>query len=172
MDSSPSYIYCDNEEHFNQFWQHFTSLEISTPDFHVILDCEGRALGRMGGNLGLVQLGIDNVVYLIDVVSLPKSLDNLKLLLENPQILKIVWDGRSDYTELRLGHDISLRGVLDLQLVQVYVSSSGLVASGEHLVKLESLGNAFTNLSHDVVRRSGICTQRLLKGSLNQLDLC
>ena len=44
----------------------------------------------------------------------------LKPYLESTTITKYVWDGRCDYSELKHGHGITLKGVVDLQLADVH----------------------------------------------------
>jgi len=54
------------------------------------------------------------------MIEFPDSLIHLKEILEHPQVQKVVWDGRSDYSEFWHGHRIRMRPVLDFQLVDVY----------------------------------------------------
>lgn len=87
---------------------------------YIFLDCEGRDLGASNGQLGLMQLGIGEIIYLVDVVALPGAVTKLKRFFENPELVKYVWDGRADYSELRHGHDVTLEGLFDLQLADIH----------------------------------------------------
>src|SRR5271155_5807635 len=86
------YLYCEGEPQITQLRG-----VLASNTQPILIDCEGRDLGRIGGKLGLVQLGIGEHVYLIDVIAYPKSLEVLKDALENVEIEKIVWDGRNDF---------------------------------------------------------------------------
>jgi ribonuclease D len=113
---------------------------------YIFLDCEGRDLGAQNGKLGLIQIGIGDAVYLVDVVTLPEAVGKLKSFLQNPSLLKYVWDGRSDYSELRHGHDVTLRGLVDLQLAYIRTQAqtsktkrlSGMMQAAEALHVAES----------------------------------
>lgn len=97
---------------------------------HVVINCEGRDLGRVGGRLGLVAIGVKEEIYLLDVLAYSKSLEILKSLLETQDVEKIVWDGRNMFSEFWHGHEISLNGVMDLQLLHVYENTSRRSARG------------------------------------------
>jgi 3'-5' exonuclease len=112
----------------------------------IFLDCEGRDLGKSGGKLGLVQLGIESEIYLVDVIAFPKTINVVKDILENPVLEKVVWDGRSDYAELWHGHGIDLNPVLDLQLVHVYKFSGGLPGP-RGFIALTGMSTAFSRLN-------------------------
>ena len=89
---------------------------------YIFLDCEGRDLGTKNGELGLLQLGSPNATYvfLIDVLALEEAeLSDIFSLLTNNSIMKVVWDGRMDDTELLFGHGVKMAGALDLQLVDI-----------------------------------------------------
>ncbi|KAI0738910.1 hypothetical protein C8Q80DRAFT_1275127 [Daedaleopsis nitida] len=62
-------------------------------------------------------------VFLIDVLARPDlthpSLRAFLGLLSSEDVIKVMWDGRSDAVELRETHGITLRRVLDLPLVEV-----------------------------------------------------
>ena len=96
---------------------------------YVILDCEGRELGTRAGALSLVCLGDPEGrnVFIFDILSLPP--EALQLLFSEvldtvdsdstKRKIKVVWDGRMDYSELFFGHNYSLDHTLDLQLIDV-----------------------------------------------------
>jgi hypothetical protein len=108
-----------------------------------MLDCEGRSLGDQNGKLGLIQIGVETTTYLVDVILLPSAISSLKTYLENPRLTKYVWDARSDYSELLHGHGITIKGLVDLQLLNVH---TGLFP-GDKIIYLTSMSNAAANLS-------------------------
>ena len=91
----------------------------------LILDCEGRELGMPGGALGIIAIGDSTAshIFLFDTLALsdPRHplLIPLLTLLRRPDVLKVVWDGRSDWLEIAGTYGIYMEGVLDLQLVEV-----------------------------------------------------
>lgn len=160
----PLYIYCNTKSHMTQFNNALDShIKSSTTTKFIFLDCEGRDLGRIGGKLGLVQIGIDEQVYLIDVITYPQSFEPLKVILENPEVEKVVWDGRSDFAALWHGHDIAINSVFDLQLVCVYISSGGRKGS-RGFIKLEGLGKTFRACPRSILIESKIDLIRLAEG--------
>jgi len=128
----------------------------------IFLDCEGLDLGCLGGELGLIQLGVENIVYLVDVIAYPESLVSLKPILEDPLLKKVVWDGRSDYSELWNGHGIKLTSPVDLQLVRVYEKCRG-VAGADGYIMLEGMGKVFSSKA-GIARESGINQTRFAQG--------
>jgi len=90
----------------------------------IVIDCEGKELGQQGGTLSLISLRTTSPApcktFLVDAVSLDDSaLRPLFDLLESYEPSKIVFDGRMDFSELYHGHQVTLRGVLDLQLADI-----------------------------------------------------
>ena len=51
-----------------------TNLASADDKMVIFLDCEGCDLGWVDGQLGLIQLGIEIEIYLIDVIALPKAI--------------------------------------------------------------------------------------------------
>lgn len=131
----------------------------STPNHwqkpRVFLCCEGRDLGRGGGRLGLVQLGVKDDIFLLDVLTYAKNLGVLKGILENPTIEKIMWDGRSAVGELFHDHEILVQPAIDLQLVLVYEKAGGQLAARGFLPS-ESMEKAFRDLSDEVRDSTGV----------------
>jgi len=159
------YIYCDTQTQLDSLNDNIESLlkestvEAKSP---IYLDCEGRDLGRIGGELGLVQLGLENKIYLVDVIAYPKSLKTVKDILENPVLEKIVWDGRSDYAELWHGHGIAMHPVLDLQLVRIYQTCDGLPGYAG-FIKLEGMSRVFDKLGYQVRQGSGVDVNKMTR---------
>ena len=162
---SPHYRHCDTETHFQELAAHIEkALMSSDGQIPVFLDCEGRDLGREGGKLGLVQLGVEREVYLVDVIACPASLDTLKGILENPRLDKIVWDGRSDWCELWFGHGIAIGPLIDLQLVRVYEMSGGIPRNTGGYIMLDGMGKVFERAPSSVRQDSGIVMTNFFKG--------
>jgi exonuclease 3'-5' domain-containing protein 1 len=97
-----------------------------TPILHspyLVLDCEGRALGLQGGALSLLSIGTSrDEVFLVDVLGVPRETDAMRRLLAllgDPDVVKIMWDGRMDAVALRETYGVALAGVLDIQLAEV-----------------------------------------------------
>ncbi|KAI0752944.1 ribonuclease H-like domain-containing protein, partial [Daedaleopsis nitida] len=91
----------------------------------LILDCEARDIARTTGVLSLISIADAETlnVFLIDALALHDpthpSLRAFLELLSSEDVIKVMWDGRSDAVELRETYGVTLRGVLDLQLVEV-----------------------------------------------------
>jgi hypothetical protein len=113
---------------------------------YILVDCEGLSLGSEGGVLSIISLGtpffltdsggalaFPNLgasskaihttqrIYLIDALSLDESTRAaLTALLSLENLVKVVWDGRSDEIELRAMLGVGLTThVLDLQISEV-----------------------------------------------------
>jgi exonuclease 3'-5' domain-containing protein 1 len=88
------------------------------------LDCEALRLGERGGSLSLITLRTTEPspirTYIIDAVRLPRSaLQPIFDILSSPNVLKVVFDGRMDYSAIYHGYEVELKNVLDIQLVDV-----------------------------------------------------
>lgn len=112
---------------------------------HIYVDCEGKNLGCPGGKLGLVQVGVEDETYIIDVIKYKEALPALKKVLEDKRLIKIMWDGRNDFSELWHGHRIHLRNVIDLQLVRIY-ACQGQWINRRGFLRLEGMENAFASV--------------------------
>lgn len=113
---------------------------------HIYVDCEGNDLGCPGGKLGLVQVGVESDIYLIDVIKYEEGIPALKKILENEKLVKVMWDARNDFSELWHGHQIHLRAVLDLQLLRIYIRESWRIGA-RGWIKLEGMGRVFSDLN-------------------------
>jgi len=159
-DKKPSsFIYCTKQKQLDELLSNADSIPADPIQGSKIiyLDCEGYSLGDVGGKLGLIQLGFGDKVYLVDVLTLPFSTSALKGLLESPSFTKVMWDGRQDYIELLQGHGIELKGVLDLQLVEV---QQRRLPGRIGYVGLRGMSRAFSELSLSQQRDSGIDLNR------------
>ncbi|KAM5539782.1 hypothetical protein V8D89_006595 [Ganoderma adspersum] len=91
----------------------------------VILDCEGRELGMPSGALSLIAIGDSTAshIFLFDTLALPDRrhplMSPLFALLRRPDIVKVVWDGRADFSEIAETYGVCMEGVLDLQLAEI-----------------------------------------------------
>jgi hypothetical protein len=155
--------YCNTPETLEKLENEISSL---TPDERqsrgILLDCEGRDLGRVGGKLGLIQIGVKNAIYHVDVITLPQALKSLKSVLEDSGIQKVVWDGRMDFSELWHGHGIKLAGVLDLQLLGVYQGQSRGIPGPRGYIALDGLFAKFRRMNA-VIHETSVDFSRINK---------
>ena len=126
---------------------------------YIFLDCEGRDLGTKTGALGLLQLGTPDAarIFLIDVPALvgDASLVQIFSLLKDKNLVKVVWDGRMDDSELLFGHQVKMAGVLDLQIVDI-------------VSRRERAGNRERAYEHDRMRR--MIRKELLLAAIKKLQ--
>ncbi len=91
----------------------------------LILDCEGRELSMPGGALSIIAIGDSTAshIFLFDTLALSDKQHPLLLplfaLLRRPDVVKVVWDGRSDFSQIAGTYGVYMAGVLDLQLAEV-----------------------------------------------------
>ncbi|EIM90484.1 uncharacterized protein STEHIDRAFT_154302 [Stereum hirsutum FP-91666 SS1] len=126
----------------------------------LILDCEGVDLGTADGELCLLTLQAvapqinpspaittdpppseSPPVYIFDITTLKRINHDLQpvfRLLTSPSILKIVWDGRMDYSALHHSSDlhVDLNHVLDLQVVDLHSRTVRGEGKADHLKRL------------------------------------
>ncbi|KAH8796802.1 hypothetical protein DL96DRAFT_1689078 [Flagelloscypha sp. PMI_526] len=118
---SPDYILCADDNSVLLALHNLSKSSI------VILDCEGDALGREGGSLSIVTLRAYGTTafpgtYLIDVLCIsPAILKKVIAFIVAPTPLKVVFDGRMDFTEIYFTWNIrpSSGAVLDLTLLEL-----------------------------------------------------
>ncbi|KAF9467847.1 ribonuclease H-like domain-containing protein [Collybia nuda] len=116
----PDYQLCDKKSTLKRA---VASL-ISAPA--IIIDCEGDTLGKQGGSLSVISLcsAITTNIFLIDVIKLRSSLSPLFNLLQSTKVVKIMFDGRMDFSALYHEFGVHLRNVIDLQLVDIHSRQS------------------------------------------------
>jgi exonuclease 3'-5' domain-containing protein 1 len=117
--TSSDYILCADDQSLAEA---ISAIESSSA---IILDCEGKDLGQDDGSLSLISFRIitpkPSKTYLIDTISLAR--DKLKPIfdiIQSSSPTKIVFDGRMDFSALYHEYNITMGGVLDLQLADIY----------------------------------------------------
>jgi len=139
------YICCTTRANITTLVNHIRQIIASSARPFIFLDCEGRELGSRNGKLSLIQIGVDGSIYLVDVILFSDAIAMLKEYLEDPNLVKYVWDGRSDYSELRHGHGVTLKGLIDLQLVYLY--STGDAFTSGRTIRLSGMADAAEKLN-------------------------
>lgn len=90
---------------------------------YLILDTEGRDIGSLDGALSLIAVGTANAshIFLFDVVDALSQNDIQPLLdlFADDTYMKLMWDGRQDYVELKESYGYELVNVLDLQIAEL-----------------------------------------------------
>ena len=114
----------------------------------IAYDCEGVRLSRTG-KITLLQIAIPKKIFLIDVMTIGgKEVftdGGLKDIIESEEILKLAYDVRMDSDALFHQHDVVLKNVLDLQLLDSAIrrEAGGIV---EHLPSLsKTVSRRLTN---------------------------
>ncbi|KAJ3927502.1 MAG: ribonuclease H-like domain-containing protein [Lentinula lateritia] len=117
---SIEFVLCDTEASFS------SAVSLLEPSSSLIIDCEGLDLGINGGALSLVCIRSmapqisQNFLFDFVALSAPRcSLQPLFNLLASPTILKILYDGRMDFSALYHGYNVELVNVIDLELVDI-----------------------------------------------------
>lgn len=91
---------------------------------HLAFDSEGLCLGEIDGKLSLIALAglptTDPHVYLFDALALnTEQLEPVFELLRSEKHMKVMFDGRMDFSEVFHRHGVRLAAVLDPQLADV-----------------------------------------------------
>ena len=131
----------------------------------IAYECEGVRLSRTG-KITLLQIAIPKKIFLIDVMTIGGKevfIDGgLKDIIESEEILKLAYDVRMDSDALFHQHDVVLKNVLDLQLLDIAIrrAAGGIV---EHLPSLSKtvsrrLTNAEILVCEDLKNASKTCT--------------
>ncbi|KAK5134987.1 hypothetical protein LTR08_005939 [Meristemomyces frigidus] len=124
--SQPHVAVVDSEPTLHTLLDDITSLQTHRPS--IFMDLEGVKLGRHG-SISIVSLYLPpkDKVYLVDVHRLGRAAfstantsdTSLKTILESTAILKVVFDVRNDSDALYSHYQISLGGIVDLQLMEL-----------------------------------------------------
>ncbi|PIK52698.1 putative exosome component 10-like [Apostichopus japonicus] len=129
------------------------------------IDCEGVNLGKEGP-LTLIQIGTEEgEVFVFDVLATPDPKDmfiggGLKVLLENPNIRKVIHDCRSDQCALYFQFGVTLTNVFDTSAAYTTIWDQCNIFAGPYRPKLallleifrltaEQKTEAFAELVHD-----------------------
>ncbi|CAC5423185.1 EXD1 [Mytilus coruscus] len=147
------------EEDKEQLYKYITTTEELKSAVHEIqnalsteniiaLDLEGLNLSR-SGTITLLAIASRSQVYLFDVLKLgPSTFDKgLKEIFEDDAINKLLFDCREDSDALWHLYDVNLKGVLDIQLLEIITQATAKVPSewkkrnfrDHEIVRLESL---------------------------------
>lgn len=103
------------------------------------LDIEGVALSRFG-EICIVQVATrSGQVFLFDVTVLGKEVfnDSLQRVLEAEAIRKLLWDCRSDADALKHVHGVSLKNILDIQILYAKKFATGPDGRAHSLCRYE-----------------------------------
>jgi len=94
---------------------------ISRSSSLISVDCEGVGLDR-NSKLCMIQVATANHIFLFDVLRLGRTLfdKGLRSILENPAIVKVFYDCRSDSDILYHQFGVKLNGVMDVALTEVF----------------------------------------------------
>jgi hypothetical protein len=99
----------------------------------------------------------------LDVLTYAKGLDLLKEIAENKDVEKILWDGRGICSELFHGNQITAKGLVDLQLMNVYEKMDERQVATRGFLPLQDLGTAFSELDDKTKNETAIDLRRLTK---------
>ncbi|KAJ7588341.1 ribonuclease H-like domain-containing protein [Mycena floridula] len=104
------------------------SVHATMTDWKIIaVDCEGKKLGTKNGQLSLITVctipspGVESgSTFIFDVLGLSKvALRPLFDILESESVVKVMFDGRKDFSALYHEQSVTLRNVLDMQIADV-----------------------------------------------------
>lgn len=119
----------------------------------VILDCEGKTIGRVNGVLSLLCLGTPDTsetqkIYVFDVPALKYTAAQsaIAAFLARKDIVKVVWDGRMDFLEMREVFGVDTAAILDLQVAEVLGRERVLDETDEG--RLARLASVFGDVVH------------------------
>jgi len=88
----------------------------------IALDTEGVDLGREG-QVTVLQIGTVDKIYLIDILALGEQAfdGGLRDILENEEVVKIMYDCRKDSDALYHLHKVTLKNVFDCQVADIII---------------------------------------------------
>jgi len=97
----------------------------------IAYDCEGVKLSRTG-KITLLQIAIPGKIYLIDLMKLGGEevfvKGELRDILQSDQILKLAYDVRMDSDALFHQHNVLIKNVLDLQILDIGIRRAAGIA--------------------------------------------
>jgi len=112
----------------------------------IAIDTETEGLWNAKNKILMLQVGDNQRQFVIDVRNV--DISPLKSILENPAIVKILWNASFDYKFLRM-HDIMLNNIWDGQLVEMV-----LTTGKNESVSLETACLKYLNIQLDKTVRS------------------
>ncbi|KZV68870.1 hypothetical protein PENSPDRAFT_581778 [Peniophora sp. CONT] len=120
----------------------------------VLLDCEGKTIGKVNGVLSLLCIGTPETsasqrIYVFDVPALKytPAQSAIAAFLARQDIVKVVWDGRMDFLELHEVFGVDTARMLDLQIVEVLGRERVLCETDQ--MRLARLANVFGDVAYD-----------------------
>ncbi|KAI6169794.1 ribonuclease H-like domain-containing protein [Pisolithus thermaeus] len=118
MDTTTKYVYCNDLPTV----AYATRILAHSPV--LIIDCEGRNIGALDGELSLMCIGTERAeqIFVFDVLALRPfkyRLFPLFCILANSAVKKIMWDCRNDFLEILSEYDVMLTSIVDLQLAEI-----------------------------------------------------
>ncbi|KAF5380146.1 hypothetical protein D9615_006308 [Tricholomella constricta] len=122
LDLDFDYTFCDTASSVQ------AALPVLRNSAILAFDCEGQHLGTAGGRLSLISLhaiqppspDVGQRTFIFDVLRLKrKALRGVYDILESDDVLKVVFDGRKDYSCLFHDRRVVFRNVIDLQLADI-----------------------------------------------------
>ena len=86
----------------------------------ITLDLEGFDLGKFG-KISTIQIALSdpNQQFIYDILSLVEIPKELRRILTNDKIMKLMFDCRNDSAALFSEYDVQLAGIFDLQLKEI-----------------------------------------------------
>lgn len=102
------------------------------------VDCEGVNLG-VRGDVTLIQIAIDDGIYIFDVLKCPNVLDfGLKQILEDNDIIKVIHSCANDVLAIYIKFKVILKCVFDIQIAHGILTkqNNGISQRSEGLNKI------------------------------------
>ncbi|KAI5995950.1 ribonuclease H-like domain-containing protein [Pisolithus albus] len=118
MAKQTKFVYCNDLPSV----AHATRILADSPV--LIIDCEGRNIGVLGGALSLVCIGTERAeqIFVFDVLALEPFKSHLQPLLRiltDSAVKKVMWDCRNDFLEIQNEYNVMMTGIIDIQLAEI-----------------------------------------------------
>jgi DNA polymerase I-like protein with 3'-5' exonuclease and polymerase domains len=142
---NPQYEYVTTVEHANKV------IDLLFKEKVIGVDVESTSLEPYTGTLLTLQIGTDKISYIFDARKLPmKEMQNLKDLLEDKKIIKILHNGKFDYKYTKVHTGIRIDNIYDTMLAEV-VLNAGI---GKGFYSLKSLALKYADVNMDKAVRT------------------
>lgn len=136
--SDLGYVYCDSATRLSRLNKQLRQCKI------LCLDCEGVELGKQDGTITIVTIcpnptEASPTIYIVDLLNIPHiSLRPIIEALNNPEIVKVMFDGRRDHLALsKYLHANISSNVNDLQIAiimrRIHILKEGEIEQFAHL---------------------------------------